>query len=57
MLYLLPLCPGGSAKAAGELVQKQGGVTLEYLFIIEIMFLNGYQCLDAPTYSIIQHLE
>jgi len=51
------IATGGSAKAAGELVQKQGGVTIEYLFIIEIMFLNGYQCLDAPAYSIIQHRE
>jgi len=48
---------GGSAKAAGELVKKQGGITLEYLFIIEITFLTGYQCLDAPAYSIIQHPE
>ena len=45
---------GGSAKAAGELVKKLGGVTIEYLFIVEIMFLNGYQSLDAPAYSIIQ---
>jgi adenine phosphoribosyltransferase len=46
---------GGSAKAAGELVKKLGGVTVEYLFIIEIMFLKGYQELDAPAYSVIQH--
>lgn len=58
--YLAPYlicCSGGSAKAAGELVQKLGGVTIEYLFIIEIMFLKGYQCLDAPAYSVIQHLD
>ena len=48
---------GGSAKAAGELVKKQGGVTIEYIFIIELMFLKGYQKLDAPAYSIIQSLD
>jgi adenine phosphoribosyltransferase len=46
--------PGGSAKAAGELVAKQGGKTLEYLFIIELMFLKGGAKLDAPVYSIVQ---
>lgn len=51
---ILTTFPGGSAKAAGELVKKQGGVTIEYLFIIEVMFFNGYQHLDAPVYSIIQ---
>ncbi|OJA16998.1 hypothetical protein AZE42_00583 [Rhizopogon vesiculosus] len=51
------IATGGSAKAGGELVKKQGGVTIEYLFIIEIMFLNGYQCLDAPAYSIIQYQD
>ncbi len=45
---------GGSAKAAGELVAKLGGVTLEYLFIVEITFLKGSGRLDAPVYSIEQ---
>ncbi|KAG6900915.1 hypothetical protein C0993_004352 [Termitomyces sp. T159_Od127] len=45
---------GGSAKAAGELVAKQGGKTIEYLFIIELTFLKGVTKLDAPSYSIIQ---
>ncbi|KAK7061653.1 ribosomal S3Ae family-domain-containing protein [Favolaschia claudopus] len=45
---------GGSAKAAGELVAKLGGKTLEYLFIIELMFLKGGAKLDAPVYSIVQ---
>jgi len=46
---------GGSAKAAGDLVVKQGGKTLEYLFVVEIPFLKGTQHLDAPVYSIIQY--
>ena len=45
---------GGSAKAAGELVAKLGGKTLEYIFIIELMFLKASSKLDAPVYSIVQ---
>ncbi|KAJ7095303.1 phosphoribosyltransferase-like protein [Mycena belliarum] len=48
------IATGGSAKAAGELIAKQGGKTLEYLFIIELMFLKGGAKLDAPVYSIVQ---
>lgn len=48
------LCIGGSAKAAGELVAKQGGNTLKYLFIIELTFLKGAAALNAPVYSIVQ---
>jgi adenine phosphoribosyltransferase len=45
---------GGSAKAAGELIAKQGGKSLEYLFIIELVSLKGGAKLDAPIYSIVQ---
>jgi adenine phosphoribosyltransferase len=45
---------GGSARAAGELVKKQGGKTLEYLFIVELLFLNAAKTLDAPVYSVVQ---
>jgi len=48
------IATGGSAKAAGELVAKEGGKTLEYLFIIELSFLKGGVKLDAPIYSIVQ---
>ncbi|KAF8351533.1 adenine phosphoribosyltransferase [Amanita rubescens] len=48
------LATGGSAKAAGELVAQLGGVTLEYLFIVEVAFLKGSDRLDAPVYSIEQ---
>jgi hypothetical protein len=50
----LILSLGGSAAAAGELVAKQGGKTIEYLFIIELAFLNPRSKLHAPVYSIIQ---
>ena len=46
--------PGGSAKAAGELVAKLGGKVHEYLFIIELTFLKAAEKLDAPMYSIIK---
>jgi adenine phosphoribosyltransferase len=45
---------GGSAKAAGELIAQRGCKTLEYLFIIELVFLKGHEKLDGPVYSIIQ---
>jgi len=48
------IATGGSACAAGKLVAKQGGKTAEYLFIIEIAFLNARSKLDAPVHSIIQ---
>lgn len=45
---------GGSAKSAGNLVAQLGGRTLEYLFIVEVPFLNGSSQLKAPVYSIEQ---
>ncbi|KAF5321416.1 hypothetical protein D9619_000433 [Psilocybe cf. subviscida] len=48
------IATGGSAKAAGELVAKLGGKTLEYLFVIELMFLKASSKLDAPVYSVVQ---
>jgi adenine phosphoribosyltransferase len=35
------LATGGTAKAASELVQMQGGYVSAYAFIIELSFLNG----------------
>lgn len=51
------LSSGGSASAAGELVGKLGGNVLEYVFIIELTFLNAREKLNAPMYSIIQSDE
>jgi adenine phosphoribosyltransferase len=45
---------GGSAKAAGELIRKLGGNTLEYMFVIGVTFLKGGEKLDAPSYSMIE---
>ncbi|KAG8935154.1 adenine phosphoribosyltransferase [Tulasnella sp. 418] len=51
---IIALRLGGSAKAAGELVEKLGGKTLEYLFIVELTFLKGSEKLNAPVYSMVQ---
>ncbi|KAL5527495.1 hypothetical protein ACEPAG_6286 [Sanghuangporus baumii] len=51
------IATGGSAKAAGELIAKQGGKTIGYLFIIAASFLKGQDRLDAPAYSIIEFNE
>ncbi|KAI9490253.1 adenine phosphoribosyltransferase [Zychaea mexicana] len=48
------IATGGSAGAAGELVRKCGAKTVEYVFVMELEFLNGTQKLDAPTYSLIK---
>lgn len=48
------IATGGSALGAGELIKKLGGNTIEYLFLIELTFLQGVKKLDAPTYSIVK---
>ena len=53
-ILLSPHCLGGSAAATGELIAKQGGKAIEYLFIVELTFLNPQSKLDAPIYSMIQ---
>ncbi|KDQ07462.1 hypothetical protein BOTBODRAFT_38773 [Botryobasidium botryosum FD-172 SS1] len=50
------IATGGSAKAAGELVAKLGGKTLEYVFVIGLDFLKGHEQLDAPSYVMV-HVE
>lgn len=51
------IATGGSAKAAGELVAKQGGRVVQYLFVISLPFLHGTERLDAPAYAIIESAE
>ncbi|WVN88805.1 adenine phosphoribosyltransferase [Cryptococcus depauperatus CBS 7841] len=48
------IATGGSAAAAGQLIKKSGGATLEYLFIVGLPFLKGHEKLDAPVYSMIE---
>jgi adenine/guanine phosphoribosyltransferase-like PRPP-binding protein len=53
-LAIFPRFAGGSAAAAGELVEKQGGKLLQYIFIVEVTPLKGPSKLKAPVYSIVQ---
>ncbi|KAL7423334.1 adenine phosphoribosyltransferase [Cryptotrichosporon argae] len=48
------IATGGSASAAGQLVKKSGGETIEYVFIVGLPFLKGHEKLDAPAYSVVQ---
>ncbi len=48
------IATGGSAVAAGQLVQLSGGITKEYVFLIELKALQGGKLLDAPVYSIVK---
>ncbi|WVR04326.1 adenine phosphoribosyltransferase [Kwoniella sp. DSM 27419] len=48
------IATGGSAAAAGELIKKAGGKTLEYVFIVGLPFLNGDKKLDAPSYWMVE---
>ncbi|KAK9239087.1 phosphoribosyltransferase-like protein [Lipomyces kononenkoae] len=47
------IATGGSAKAAGQLVNMLGGKILEYVFILELDFLHGRDQLDAPVYTLL----
>jgi adenine phosphoribosyltransferase len=44
---------GGSAAAAGSLVQQLGGSLLGYVFILELDFLKGRDKLNAPVYTLL----
>lgn len=48
---------GGSASAAGSLVEKLGGKVLEYIFILELDFLKGRDKLNAPVYTLLSGQE
>jgi adenine phosphoribosyltransferase len=48
------LATGGTARAAGELVTRQGGQVVGFLFLIELGFLEGRQKLaDAPVSAVL----
>lgn len=48
---------GGSAAAAGSLVEKLGGKLLGYMFILEIDFLKGREKLNAPVHTLLSATE
>ncbi|KAG0342215.1 adenine phosphoribosyltransferase [Podila humilis] len=49
------IATGGSAAGAQQLVEKLGGKVLEFIFMIELEFLNGKSVLNAPVYSMIKN--
>ncbi|KAL8963571.1 MAG: hypothetical protein Q9183_004994 [Haloplaca sp. 2 TL-2023] len=51
------IATGGSAAAAGSLVEKLGGQLLGYLFILELNFLKGRDKLDAPVHTLLSGQE
>lgn len=51
------IATGGSAAAAGELVQKMGGSLLGYVFILELEFLKGRDKLQAPVFTLLAGQE
>ncbi|KAL2063346.1 hypothetical protein VTL71DRAFT_5151 [Oculimacula yallundae] len=47
------IATGGSAKAAGQLVQQLGGDLIGFLFILELDFLKGRDQLQAPVVTLL----
>lgn len=48
------LATGGTAMAAAELIQKQGGIVAGFSFLIELEFLNGVERLKPYNAEIIR---
>ncbi|CAM9020309.1 unnamed protein product [Wickerhamomyces anomalus] len=47
------IATGGSAAAAGELIQKSNANLLEFNFVMELDFLKGTAKLPAPSFTLI----
>lgn len=47
------IATGGSAAAAGNLVQQLGGQLVGYVFIMELDFLKGRDKLNAPVHTLL----
>lgn len=48
------IATGGSAKAAGELIQQVGANILEFAFVMELDFLHGRDKLQAPAFTLLR---
>ncbi|RDW82641.1 putative adenine phosphoribosyltransferase 1 [Coleophoma cylindrospora] len=51
------IATGGSAAAAGQLVEKLGGNLVGYLFILELDFLKGRDKLTAPVFTLLSDAD
>jgi len=49
------IATGGTARAAGELVGKLGGVVAAYAFLVELSFLDGRARLQGDVLSLIRY--
>ncbi|KAE8144168.1 phosphoribosyltransferase-like protein [Aspergillus avenaceus] len=51
------IATGGSAWAAGELINKMGGELMGFLFLLELEFLRGRDKLPAPVFTLLSGQE
>ena len=51
------LATGGTATAAGDLLNDTGAKVVASAFIVELNFLNGRDRLDTPVHSLIRYDE
>lgn len=47
------IATGGSARAAGQLVEMTGAMVVEYIFLLELEFLHGRDSLNAPVFTLL----
>jgi len=48
------IATGGTAVASENLINKVGAKCVEVCFIMELGFLKGKECLQAPVYSVLE---
>lgn len=49
------LATGGTAGAACELIEKQGGKVIECSFVVELAFLNGREKIKTPVSALVTY--
>ena len=49
------LATGGTSEAIVKLIEKQGGIVLRSLFVIELAFLNGKENISSEVKSLIKY--
>jgi adenine phosphoribosyltransferase len=49
------LATGGTAWAAGKLIERQGGAVAGFLFVVELGFLSGRKRLVAPVEALVAY--
>lgn len=47
------IATGGSAAAAGKLVEMAGGRVVEFMFLMELLFLKGREKLNSPVFTLL----